>query len=138
MRVLVDTPVWSFALRRRHPGERPSESRGLEEWRRLTRESRAVLCGPVRMEVLAGVPDEAAFARIRERLRWFPDEAILREDYEEAARAWTACARSGVAATSPDMVLCALAMRLALPILTTDRDFERYARVIPIRLHAPR
>ena len=138
MRVLVDTPIWSFALRRRRPGDAPGESPGLAEWRRLTREGRATLCGPVRMELLFGMRDEAAFARLREKLRWFPDEALLTEDFEEAARSWTACARSGVAATSPDMVLCALAMRLALPILTTDRDFERYARVLPIRLHRPR
>jgi len=138
VRVLVDTPVWSFALRRRRPGGAPAETRVLEEWRRLTREGRAVLCGPVRMEVLSGIREGAFFARVRERLRWFPDEVLLTEDYEDAARSWTVCARAGIAATAPDMLLCALAARASLPILTTDRDFERYARVLPLRLHAPR
>jgi predicted nucleic acid-binding protein len=138
MRVLVDTPIWSFAFRRKHPGGGSAEATALGEWTRLVAERRAVLCGPVRMEVLSGLADEAWFSRVRDRLRWFPDEALLTEDYEEAARCWNSCRSVGIATTQPDMILCAVAVRSSMPIFTTDRDFARYARVLPIRLHAPR
>jgi predicted nucleic acid-binding protein len=35
-------------------------------------------------------------------------------------------------------LLCAVALRLNAGILTTDQDFERFARILPIKLHAPR
>jgi len=32
-------------------------------------------------------------------------------------------------------LLCAIAYRHSLAIFTTDRDFERYAQHLPVRLH---
>ena len=46
------------------------------------------------------------------------------------------CVRHGVAATSVDMLLCAVASGRDLPILTADHDFDRYAKHLPIQLFA--
>jgi predicted nucleic acid-binding protein len=108
------------------------------EWRHLVGEHRAVLCGPIRLEVLSGISDAGAFESLKTRLRWFPDESLHADDFEEAARGWNACRSAGIAATHADMVVCALAVRLGGPIFSTDGDFVRYARVLPIRLHRPR
>jgi len=37
-----------------------------------------------------------------------------------------------------NFLLCAVAERRAMPILTADEDFRRFATVIPIALHKPR
>ena len=37
--------------------------------------------------------------------------------------------------SNTDFLLCAVAERRGLPILTTDRDFVRFAEVLPIELH---
>ena len=138
MTVVVDTPVWSIALRRRVRDLSRVEEGVAAEWRLLVRENRAVLCGPVRLEVLSGLADAGAFESLRTRLRWFRDEPLHGEDFEEAARGWNACRSAGIAATHADMIVCAVAARLDGPIFTTDGDFARYARVLPVRLHRPR
>ena len=138
MTVVVDTPVWSLALRRKARDLSREEERVAAEWRLLVGEHRAALCGPVRLEVLSGIADPGAFESLRARLRWFRDEPLFGEDFEEAARGWNACRSAGVAATHADMVVCALALRLDCPIFTTDGDFPRYARVLPLKLHRPR
>lgn len=134
----MDTPVWSLALRRKARDLSPAEERVAAEWRLLVREHRAALCGPVRLEVLSGLADAGRFESLRARLRWFRDETLYGEDFEEAARGWNTCRSAGIAAAHADMIVYALALRLDCPIFTTDGDFARYARVLPLRLHRPR
>ncbi|HEU4396082.1 MAG TPA: PIN domain-containing protein [Planctomycetota bacterium] len=137
MRVLVDTPIWSLSLRRRRVGA-PAERALLAEWRRLVTEGKALLPAPVRYEILSGLAHESAFERVRGFLRPMPEIRFETPDFEEAARCRNRCAAAGLAAAPIDMFLCALSLRHGAPIFTTDREFERYARVIPIRLHEPR
>ena len=55
MKVLVDASVWSLALRRNEQNE---INRTLTS---LIKESLVVMIGPVRQELLSGIPDRAAF-----------------------------------------------------------------------------
>ena len=110
----------------------------LDEWRALVRDGDALMCGPVRQEVLSGVHDDAAFAGLRTRLRWFPDEPLFVEDFEEAARVRVVLQRAGVSVSPTDAILCALALRLDAPLYSSDADFARCARHLRLRLHAPR
>jgi hypothetical protein len=32
-------------------------------------------------------------------------------------------------------VLCAVSVRHEMPLLTTDKDFAAYARIVPLKLH---
>jgi hypothetical protein len=75
--------------------------------------------------------------RLRDYLRDFEDAPVLMEDYEEAARCHNRCAAAGVACSTVDMILCTLALRLDVPIFTTDPDFGYYAPHTGIRLHQP-
>ena len=43
-------------------------------------------------------------------------------------------AEGGVACSTVDMMLCAIALRLDVPIFTTDPDFTRYARVLHLHV----
>lgn len=97
-----------------------------------------LLLGPVRQELLSGLRDAATFERLRLRLRAFEDEGLETGDFEEAARCGNACRTPGVAGSAVDYPICAAALRRSVPIYTTDRDFFRDARHLPIQLHRPR
>jgi predicted nucleic acid-binding protein len=125
MKVLVDTSVWSLALRRRAPGHG-----AVDELRRLVAAGRASMAGPIRQEILSGIRERKAFERLRDQLRAFPDEEIVSADYERAAEHFNTCRARGVQGSNTDYLLCALAERHQMPILTTDEDFTRYARVL--------
>jgi predicted nucleic acid-binding protein len=92
------------------------------------------LIGPVRQEVFSGIQEEAAFDKVCNRLRAFPDEPLDRSTWEEAARAHNACRAAGIAGSAVDFLICAAALRGNLALLTTDRDFSRYARILPLTL----
>ena len=86
MIVLVDTTIWSLALRRRAESLNDGERRIVEEWVSLVRSGEAVLLGPIRQEVLSGIRSRKTFASLQERLDDFryleiiPQE-VLERDY---------------------------------------------------------
>lgn len=112
--VLVDTCVWSLALRRR----REPASRSVEVLSELIREGRAALIGPIRQEVLSGVREQAQFERLRHVLRAFPDRTLVTEDHERAAEMFNACRGAGIQGSNTDFLICAHAERCGMAILT--------------------
>lgn len=134
MQVLVDTSVWSHALRRPEHRLSDTEGRLVTGLREVIQDGRARLIGSIRQELLSGVHDPAQFEALREKLRPFPDEPLTAEDYEEAARWSNECRRSGVAGSGIDFLICAAAVLRHWQIFTTDTDFRAYSKVIPIQL----
>lgn len=104
----------------------------------LVRDGNAVLIGPIRQELLSGIREQVVFERLREALRAFPDEPLATDDFEEAARASNVCRSSGIAGSAVDFLICAVALRRKLAIFTLDRDFDQYAKHLPLRIHEPR
>jgi predicted nucleic acid-binding protein len=138
LRVLVDTTIWSLALRRRPRKLNAAQRALVGELTELIEEGRAAITGVIRQELLSGLREDLTFERLRRRLRHFDDEVPTVEDHEEAARHHNACRRAGVSGSAIDFLLCAIASRRDLAIFTTDRDFERYARHLSIGLHHAR
>jgi len=100
VRILVDTSVWSLALRR--TGAIPEEDRRLvSELGELVNEVRAVLIGPIRQELLSGIPSKAQFDTLKEHLEAFDDHPLAREDYERAAEFYNTCCQSGLQGPIP-------------------------------------
>lgn len=56
-------------------------------------------------------------------------------DYEEGALFHNRCRSKGIQGSNTDFLICAVASRLSMSILTTDRDFDAYANFLPIALH---
>ena len=137
MRVLVDTTVWSLALRRRAGVLNEEQALLRQELTDLIADDRVAIVGPVRQEVLSGVRDPATFDRLRLRLRAFEDEPLDTDDFETAARMHNRCRQAGISGSVVDLLLCAVAQRRELSIFTTDADFTRYGTVLPIALHHP-
>lgn len=136
MMVLVNTPVWSLALRRRVVDLSEVELRITEGLNQLVRMGRVQLLGTTRQEVLSGIREGTQFQRIRVHLRSFEDVLLTADDYEEAARMSNRCKRSGIASSAADMLICAVSDRRRWQILSTDRDFAHYGRVLGLRLHS--
>jgi predicted nucleic acid-binding protein len=134
MKVLVDTCVWSLALRRGDAAGSPEVS----ELRELVRELRVQLIGPVRQEILSGIKNQSQFTKLRDHLRAFPDLELTSSDYESAAEFYNLCRSNGVQGSNTDFLICATASRQKMPIFTTDEDFALFQKHLPIELYHPR
>lgn len=133
MIALVDTSVWSLALRRSN--EPAPEAIELAS---LIRAGHAQMIGPIRQELLSGVKSTAQFENLRQHLRGFADVELNAGDFELAAEFSNACRRKGVQGSHTDFLICAVAARRQFAVFTTDLDFAVFAKVISIRLHRPR
>ncbi len=134
MRVLVDTSVWSLALRRKAIVLTPE----VTELRELVAEGRVAMIGAIRQELLSGIRTLREFERLRDHLRAFDDEPQTTADFERAAEWLNACRAKGVQGSNTDFLICAIAERRGIAVLTVDRDFPAFGRVLPLVLHPPR
>ena len=126
MKVLVDACVWSLSLRRKDPSALNEE----EQWMVASlsdaiQDGRVAIVGPIRQEVLSGIKESAQFERLRSALEAFPDTLIGTPYYEEAARLFNLCRSRGVECGAVDILLCAVASRERLSILTIDGGLKR-------------
>ncbi len=134
MMVIVDTSIWSLALRRRPRQISMGQTRQLRRLEELIEEGRARVLGCIRQELVSGIRSAEQFERLRKQLRAFPDVGQEIEDYEVAAEISNACRTHGIAGTPVDFLLCAVAARRNWSIYTADRDFGRYAKHVPVNL----
>ena len=133
MKVIVDTSIWSLALRRRRGGKSPQAT----VLKNLVTDRRVQMPGPVRQGILSGVRSPSDFRKLHERLASFPDLSLATEDYVKAAEFFNTCRSNGVQGSNTDFLLCAVSWRTRFPIFTTDKDFEAYAGHLPVFLFLP-
>ena len=127
-----------LVLRRKKQSLTTNEGLLVNEWSELIREGRARVIGLVRQELLSGIKTSEQYERLRPYLRSFLDEVDDTSDHEEAAKAGNKCRAKGIVVSIVDILLCAVAIKRQWAIFTTDPDFSNYARVLPLRIHAPR
>lgn len=137
MKAIIDTPIWSVALRRARTAG-PREEPIVRELGLLIDEGRAALIGPIRQEVLSGVRDRRQHLLLRDRLRAFRDLEIRREDYERAAEYFSVCRAAGIQGSHVGFLICAVSVANDMPVFTTDADFALYAKQLPLELHVVR
>ena len=130
MKVLVDTPIWSYALRTSNK-EQQNEIDQLES---LIRDQRALIIGPIRQEILSGYSDLRKYKKLKEKLSFFENNPIHEPDYESAAELCNHCRKKGVQGPHIHFLICAVAKRINVPIFTTDKDFSNYQKAISIKL----
>ena len=130
MKVLVDTSIWSKALRRSE-GQNPIERQTLAD---LIASQRALIMGPIRQEILSGIKEERQFEELKDRLIPFPDVPLLTEDFVTAAKFFNLCRAKGIQGSNTDFLICAVAVNNRLSIFTADEDFAHFQKVLPISL----
>jgi predicted nucleic acid-binding protein len=131
MKVLVDTSVWSLALRR----GKQSITAPAQELRHLIQDHRVQIIGPIRQEILSGIRNDSQFNKLRKHLESFPDLPILSNDYVRAAKFFNLCRSKGIQGSNTDFLICAVAVRNKFLIFTTDKDFELFSKHIKINLY---
>ena len=131
MSIIVDTSVWSLALRRKTP---PDSSPAVTILQNLITDDQVALLGAIRQEILSGIRNFEQFTRLRDYLRAFPDLELMPEDYELAAEFFNTCRSKGIQGSNTDFLICAVAHRRSYSILSTDNDFQNFLVHIPVIL----
>lgn len=130
MKIIVDTSIWSLALRRKRKQSFP-EIKILES---LIDNQRICMLGPIRQEILSGIKDNKQFAQLKDILSAFDDFPLTTKDYEKAAEFFNLCRSKGIQGSNTDYLICAVSSNNRFPIFTSDKDFEIYSKHLPITL----
>ncbi len=131
MKVLVDSCIWSLALRRKVE----HNSILIDELHELIKEVRVQIIGAIRQEVLSGIKSNEQFNLVKTNLSAFSNLDLLETDYELAAEYFNLLRRKGIQGSNTDVLICAVSTNYQLPIFTSDNDFELFQQHIPIQLH---
>jgi len=132
--LLVDTSVWSLALRRDRVRDEPQ----VEALRQALGGAQSVVTtGLILQELLQGFAGARAQREIVERFAALPLLVPDRQDYIDAAAIRNRCRRAGIQLGTIDALLAQLGMRHRLVLLSTDNDFVHAARHCALRVWAP-
>jgi len=137
MKVLIDTPIWSLALRREKALSR-EEQVLIAELNELINEVRVALIGSIRQELLSGISNDEQFRILKENLRPFEDLPLTQTDYERAAEFYNVCRKAGIQGSQIDFLICSVSVGNEVPIFTSDKDFLYYKKQLPISLYQSR
>ncbi len=131
--ILLDTSILSLAYRRRRRAE--AEPQGVALLRRMIREDDPLAVpGIVLQEFLSGVRTEAQFGRLERALKAFPIITAEPQHHILAARIANACRLKGLATSTVDCLIAALAASNDAFLFTLDEDFVRMAPLCGIKL----
>lgn len=131
MSYLIDTSVWSLALRR----DVPDTTREVAELKRALEAGDEILVtGLVLQELLQGFNRPKAYRRIIEYFSVLPLIVPEREDYIKAAALRNLCRKKGIQAGTIDALLASLCIERDIQILTTDKDFSQIARISSLKV----
>ena len=131
MKVLVDTSVWSLSFRKGGPADVAAVHKLIHL---LEGGEDVVLTGLIFQEVLQAFRTETALRKMARYFEPFDFLELDRDDYLAAARIHRRCAGRGVVTSTVDCQIAAAAIRNDCALLTTDRDFERIARLSDLEL----
>jgi len=132
---LVDTSVWSLALRREARGQEPEVQALIDA---LSGSAVVVTTGLVLQELLQGFNGPKAALAIVER---FSALALIqpdRDDHIAAAELRNTCRRSGVQLGTVDALIAQLCISNDLTLLTTDQDFSHAAKHCKLKVWSPK
>lgn len=127
--IAVDTSVWIAYFR----GEPTWQAGVLED--RIEADEPVALTDVMHTEILHGLSDERAAARVERRLG---AHDVLRlehlDDYRRSARLYRTCRRKGVTIRRTlDCLIASVCVRDEAPVLHADADFDRLAAHTPLR-----
>ncbi len=128
--VLIDTSAWIFnfpprtipAIRERVTG--------------LLRQDLAAVTSPIVFELLQGARSSEQFRQMHQHLSSLHPFPVTEADWLKAAQ-WAYRLRSrGVATKTVDFLIAYKALRHRLTLLHADADFDRLARVVPLKVES--
>ncbi len=128
--VLIDTSAWLFNFR---PRVIPEIRDRIVD---LLRQDRAAITSPVLFEVLQGTRSGEEFSRFSQHFSSLHQFPVKESDWLKAAQ-WVQRLRSrGIHAKTVDFLIAYKAMRHRLVLMHADRDFDRIARFVSLKVES--
>lgn len=129
--IVLDTSVLSLALRRRDASPTPEAS----SLARMIEDGEDVaIPGIVLQELLSGIRESSVVQRLRQRLEAFPVLLATTADHVRAAEFVNRARANGVAITTVDALIAAIAVNRGGRLFTVDSDFGRLANLCGLEL----
>lgn len=128
---LVDTSVWSEALRRKNVSIK-SENTFL--YQLIQNEENIFLAGVILQELLSGIKNEKTFIEIKDILLNFDLIESETEDYIFAASIQNKISSKGISASTVDLLLVSIAIRRDYYLLSYDKDFKYISKHTNLKL----
>ena len=131
MNILVDTSVWSLALRR----DSPADCREVSRLKMALLGGEGVFTtGLILQELLQGFNGPKARRRIIETFAVLPMIVPEKRDHIEAADLRVKLRQKGVRAGTIDVLIAQLCLRHGLSLLSNDADFVHMGKHVPLSL----
>jgi len=130
VKMLVDTSVWSLALRRDAPPDIPQVQ---VLTKALLGEGDIYTTGIVIQELLQGFNGASDSEKVVSKLSSLALIVPDLNDHVEAAKLRNLCRRKGVQTGTIDALIARLAIRYEIALLTTGKDFQNIAKHVEIR-----
>lgn len=131
MRILVDTSIWSLALRR-PSGAVNQEAVSLK--RVIEQGEDIYLLGIILQEVLQGIRNPKDFLALTEYFKAFPLIELTREDYIKAADLKNQLVKKGREGSTIDVLIASAAISYNCQLFTADKDFLHIAEHSELKL----
>jgi predicted nucleic acid-binding protein len=131
MKILIDTSIWSLALRR-PSGVVTPESVML---RTLIEQGEDIhLLGIILQEVFQGIRNPKDYHVLKDYLDAFPLIELTREDYIKAAELKNRLIKKGKQISTIDALIASASISYSCYLFTTDKDFEHIAQHSSLKL----
>ncbi len=129
MKIIPDTAIWSYVFRREKPNLLIQNLLS-----KFIDEGKVWLPGIIKQEVLSGIKNDIQFKKLSINLNHFPELKATNEDHILAANFFNKCQKSGIQGSHIDFLILAIAKNNSASILTTDKDFKNYKKIIQFDL----
>jgi len=129
--LLVDTSVWSLAMRR---DEQPNSPELKLLMKALDSGEEIYSTGVILQELLQGFSGAKAADAIVERFSAIPMLVPDTADHIQAAELRNMSRRKGVQIGTIDALIAQLSLRYQLSLLTSDKDFKHMSKAVKLKL----
>lgn len=131
MKILIDTSIWSVALRRQTDILNP-EALVLKTL--IEQGEDIYLLGIILQEVLQGIKNPKDFHALKKYFKAFPIIKLTREDYIKAAELKNLLMKKGKQASTIDALIASAAISYNCHLFTADEDFGHIAKYSQLKL----
>ena len=130
-RVIIDTSVWSEALRRKKNTINSSETiiRKIIE-----KDIEILLLGIILQEILSGISNEKLYNEIKKILDDFVYLKTTKNDYIYASELSNKCRSNGIKAGSIDYLIASTTIQNDLYLVTYDKDFVNISKYTDLKI----
>jgi len=129
--LLVDTSVWSLAMRR---DEQPNSPELKVLIKALDSGEEIYSTGVILQELLQGFSGAKSADAIVERFGAIPMLIPDTADYIQAAELRNKSRRKGIQVGTIDALIAQLSLRYQLSLLTADKDFKHMSKAVKLKL----